>query len=138
MSEQILRDAADADRFSWAALGYFIVGGAEAPQLGDRGEKNLIPRVFRAVTTGGRPQIFGTAYPTHDGTCIRDYIHVGDVADAHAAVVARMTEGAMSKIYNIGTGLGTSVLEVMRTTREIAGIDFAWDELPPVRAILPK
>jgi UDP-glucose 4-epimerase len=131
MSEQILRDTAAAEGFSWAALRYFNVGGAELPHLGDRGEKNLIPRVFRAVTAGSRPQIFGTDYPTRDGTCIRDYIHVSDVADAHAAVITSMAGHEHATTYNIGTGLGTSVLEVMFATRQATGINFSWDELPP-------
>jgi UDP-glucose 4-epimerase len=130
MSEQILRDAGRAEGFSWAALRYFNVGGAASPELGDRGAKNLIPRVFRAVTSGEEPQIFGTDYPTRDGTCIRDYIHVGDVADAHAFVITRMATAELSTVYNLGTGLGTSVLEVMHTTRRVTGIDFTWDERP--------
>jgi UDP-glucose 4-epimerase len=131
MSEQILRDTAEAEGFNWAALRYFNVGGAEAPELGDRGDKNLIPRIFRAVTTGVRPQVFGTNFPTRDGSCIRDYIHVSDVADAHAAVIACMADAELATIYNIGTGLGTSVLEVMRATQKVTSIDFSWDELPP-------
>jgi UDP-glucose 4-epimerase len=130
MSEQILRDAGGAEGFSWAALRYFNVGGADSPELGDRGAKNLIPRVFRAVTTGAKPQIFGNDYPTRDGTCIRDYIHVSDVADAHAFVITKMANAELAAVYNLGTGLGTSVLEVMQTTRRVTGIDFAWDELP--------
>ena len=130
MSEQILRDAGSAEGFSWAALRYFNVGGADSPELGDRGANNLIPRVFRAVTTGAKPQIFGNDYPTRDGTCIRDYIHVSDVADAHAFVITKMANAELSAVYNLGTGLGTSVLEVMQTTRRVTGIDFAWDELP--------
>jgi UDP-glucose 4-epimerase len=131
ISEQMLRDVAAAEHLNWAALRYFNVAGAVSPALADRGENNLIPRVFRAVTSGVQPQIYGTDYPTRDGTCIRDYIHVGDVAEAHAAVAERMADGALSATYNIGTGTGTSVLEVMLATRRITGIDFSWDERPP-------
>jgi UDP-glucose 4-epimerase len=130
MSEQMLHDVAAAENLNWAALRYFNVAGAVSPTLADRGENNLIPRVFRAVTTGVRPQIFGTDYPTRDGTCIRDYIHVGDVAEAHAAVAERIARDEMSATFNIGTGTGTSVLEVMLATKRVTGIDFAWDERP--------
>jgi UDP-glucose 4-epimerase len=130
MCEQMIRDTAQAEGLEWASLRYFNVAGAVAPELADRGENNLIPRVFRAISAGDRPQIFGTDYPTRDGTCIRDYIHVGDIADAHAAVVQRMADARLAATYNVGTGQGTSVLEVMLTTRRVTGIDFSWDERP--------
>ncbi|KMO84782.1 UDP-glucose 4-epimerase GalE [Mycolicibacterium chubuense] len=131
MCEQMIRDVAAATALDWVALRYFNVAGAADPDLADRGENNLIPRVFRAICSGVPPQIFGDEYPTRDGTCIRDYIHVADVADAHAAAVRGMSAGAPSAIYNIGTGSGTSVLEVMHTARRITGLDFDWDVRPP-------
>jgi UDP-glucose 4-epimerase len=90
MSEQIIRDTAAAEQLSWVCLRYFNVAGAVDSRLADRGENNLIPRVFRALSSGINPRIFGRDYPTPDGTCIRDYIHVDDVAEAHAGVMQRM------------------------------------------------
>jgi UDP-glucose 4-epimerase len=130
MSEQMIRDISAAENLDYVSLRYFNVAGTVAPELADRGENNLIPRVFRAISTGARPQIFGTDYPTRRGTCIRDYIHVGDVADAHAAAVQLMETSKFTATYNIGTGHGTSVLEVMKATRAITGIDFGWDNYP--------
>jgi UDP-glucose 4-epimerase len=131
MSEQLIRDTAAAEQLSWVSLRYFNVAGAVDSRLADRGENNLIPRVFRAVTTGTNPQIFGGAYPTPDGTCIRDYIHVDDVAEAHAGVISRMEAGELAATYNIGTGTGTSVLEVMLAVKGVTGIDFEWDVCAP-------
>ncbi len=131
MCEQMIRDVAAATALDWVALRYFNVAGAAEPGLADRGENNLIPKVFRAICSGAPPQIYGDAYPTRDGTCIRDYIHVADVADAHAAAVRGMSCGVPPAIYNIGTGSGTSVLEVMHTARRITGVDFDWDVRPP-------
>jgi UDP-glucose 4-epimerase len=130
MSEQMIKDVAAAEDLDWVSLRYFNVAGAVRPALADRGENNLIPMVFRAITSGKRPRIFGTDYPTDDGTCIRDYIHVGDVADAHAAVVDRMENQQFAATYNIGTARGTSVLELMKATRQITGVDFDWDNTP--------
>jgi UDP-glucose 4-epimerase len=127
MCERMLRDVAAAHNLSWAALRYFNVAGSAEPRLADRGESNLIPRVFRAISTGVSPKVFGDTYPTPDGTCIRDYIHVSDVADAHAAVLSHMGNGGSAAVYNIGTGTGTSVLEVMTAVRQVTGIDFHYD-----------
>ena len=127
MSEQMIRDTAAAEQLNWVCLRYFNVAGAVSSQLGDRGENNLIPRVFRALTSGTNPKIFGGNYPTPDGTCIRDYIHVDDVAEAHAEVMQRMEAEDLAATYNIGTGAGTSVLEVMLAVKRVTGIDFEWD-----------
>lgn len=127
MCEEILRDTARAERLNWAALRYFNVAGAGDPRLADRGADNLIPRVFAAVSSVARPQIFGDAYPTPDGTCIRDYIHVTDVAEAHASVIRRMQGADVAATYNVGTGRGASVLEVMHAIRRASGRDFDWD-----------
>jgi UDP-glucose 4-epimerase len=131
MSEQIIRDTATAEQLSWVCLRYFNVAGAVSTRLADRGENNLIPRVFRALSSGTNPQIFGGDYPTPDGTCIRDYIHVDDVAEAHAEVMQRMEAEDLAATYNIGTGAGASVLEVMLAVKRITGIDFEWDISAP-------
>jgi UDP-glucose 4-epimerase len=131
MSEQMIRDTAAAEELSWVCLRYFNVAGAVDSRLADRGENNLIPRVFRALTSGVNPQIFGDDYPTPDGTCIRDYIHVDDVAEAHAEVMQRMEAQDLAATYNIGTGTGTSVLEMMLAVKRVTGIDFEWDVSSP-------
>jgi UDP-glucose 4-epimerase len=130
MSEQMIRDTAQALGMSWASLRYFNVAGAADPALADHGASNLIPSVFRAVGSGIAPKVFGADYPTPDGTCIRDYIHVEDLADAHAAVIRRMAVSDMSSIYNVGTGSGASVLAVIEAVREVTGDDFPIEICP--------
>src|SRR3954454_15538086 len=87
--EWLLRDLAGAQPLRWAALRYFNVAGAGAPELGDRSVANLVPMTFEALTAGRRPQLFGDDYDTRDGSCIRDYIHVVDLAEAHVAAAQR-------------------------------------------------
>ena len=105
------------------SLRYFNVAGAASPKLGDPGVFNLIPLALRALTSGEAPKIFGDDYPTPDGTCIRDYVHVSDVADAHVAAMLHLQAGGLSATYNIGRGEGSSVREVLRTVADVAGID---------------
>ncbi|MFF2107807.1 UDP-glucose 4-epimerase GalE [Rhodococcus koreensis] len=131
MGERMIRDTAASSELSWASLRYFNVAGTGAPCLADRGENNLIPRVFRAVVDGTRPQIFGGSHSTPDGTCIRDYVHVDDLADAHVAVVERMEDTRLTVTYNVGTGTGTSVLQMMQAIRRASGFDFRWDITAP-------
>ena len=131
MCEQMIRDVAAAHQINWSALRYFNVAGTAVPELADRSENNLIPRVFRAITSGQHPKVFGNTYPTPDGTCIRDYVHVEDVADAHATVVKQLTTDGLAQTYNVGTGTGTSVLEVMAAVRQVTGIEFSCDITAP-------
>ena len=107
----------------WAALRYFNVAGAGADELGDNSVNNLIPMVFKALDQGARPQIFGDDYPTPDGTCIRDYIHVADLADAHVVAAAALEEGSVVGPLNVGRGEGSSVREVMDMVSEVIGRD---------------
>jgi UDP-glucose 4-epimerase len=127
IGEWLMRDVATAIGLDWISLRYFNVAGAGGPELGDTGVFNLIPMVFRALSTGKNPQVFGSDYPTPDGSCIRDYIHVTDLADAHVASVTRLEQGSASVIYNVGRGEGVSVLEVMDAVRAATGIDFTHD-----------
>ncbi|WP_099039549.1 UDP-glucose 4-epimerase GalE [Mycobacterium neglectum] len=127
IGEQIISDVAAAHGLSWSALRYFNVAGAAASELADRGENNLIPKVFRAISSDVHPKVFGDDYPTPDGSCIRDYIHVEDVADAHATVLNQMAATDMTAVYNIGTGTGTSVLEIMAAVRQVTGRHFDYD-----------
>jgi len=103
-------------------LRYFNVAGAAAPELGDPSAFNLIPLVFQALDRGQRPQVFGADYPTPDGTGVREYIHVSDLAHAHLAAARGLQAGAPSATYNIGRGEGFSVLEVPRTISEVTGL----------------
>jgi len=83
---------------------------------------NLVPLVMKAVLGAGPPvQVFGTDYPTPDGTCIRDYIHVDDLADAHLKALDHLAAGAATTTVNVGTGVGSSVLEVIEATARVAG-----------------
>ena len=124
--------------FGAVSLRYFNVAGAyeiaEDRWLGERHnpETHLIPNVLAAATEHRPVQIFGDDYPTPDGTCVRDYIHVTDLADAHlrALVAARPGE---HRIYNLGNGAGFSVREVIEVCREVTGIDIA-AEVGPRRA----
>ena len=79
------------------------------------------------MSTGKNPQVFGSDYPTPDGSCIRDYIHVTDLADAHVASVQRLEQGSASAIYNVGRGEGVSVIEVMDAVRAATGLEFTHD-----------
>ena len=131
VGEWVLRDLATADaQLRWAALRYFNVAGTGAPELGDRSVANLIPMTFQALSQGRNPQLFGNDYDTRDGSCVRDYIHVVDLADAHAAAARRLDEGPLGEVFNIGRGDGVSVIEVFDVVRAVTGIDFAVDVKP--------
>ncbi|MCZ3389853.1 MAG: UDP-glucose 4-epimerase GalE [Actinomycetia bacterium] len=127
IGEWLMRDVATAVGLDWISLRYFNVAGAGGPDLGDTGVFNLIPMVFRALSTGKNPQVFGSDYPTPDGSCIRDYIHVTDLADAHVASVKRLEGGSAAEIFNVGRGQGVSVIEVMDAVRAATGIEFTHD-----------
>ena len=105
-------------------LRYFNASGAE-PQgrVGERHdpETHLIPLMFRAIQTGEPMTLFGEDYDTPDGTCIRDYIHVSDLAQAHILAVKSLLDGGPSNRFNVGTGNGFSVLEVLRAVEKVTG-----------------
>lgn len=122
IGEWMARDAGVAWGLSWVALRYFNVAGAGSDDLGDNSVNNLIPMVFAALDEGRAPQIFGDDYPTPDGTCIRDYIHVVDLAAAHVAA-ANLCEAGASDVFNVGRGTGSSVREVMDVVSEVVGRD---------------
>lgn len=119
--------SATAERFGWSAMSlrYFNVAGAGADDLCDPGVFNLIPIVFRALDSNEPPKIFGSDYPTPDGTCVRDYVHVDDLADAHvqACAYVEANPGAGNTILNIGTGRGSSVREVLEIVSAVTGRD---------------
>jgi UDP-glucose 4-epimerase len=121
IGEDLVRYAGEVTGLRWLSLRYFNVAGAGAPELADTGVSNLIPMTFRALDDGRRPQLFGDDYPTPDGSCIRDFIHVADLADAHVAAAIALESGDTSAVYNVGTGVGTSVKEVFRVVRDVTG-----------------
>jgi UDP-glucose 4-epimerase len=123
VGEWITANAAVNRDFSWISLRYFNVAGAGSPELGDTSVFNLIPMVFRALSNDQRPQVFGDDYPTPDGSCIRDYIHVSDLADAHVVAAARCEGETIGTAYNVGRGQGVSVIEVMKVVSEVLGRD---------------
>ncbi len=123
--EWLLQAAGRAHGLRWASLRYFNVAGAGSAELADTGANNLIPMVFRALDRGQAPQVFGDDYPTPDGSCVRDYIHVADLADAHVAAARWLESGAVSGTYNVGRGEGSSVKEVLAVVRGVTGRDVA-------------
>ncbi|MBO0810794.1 MAG: UDP-glucose 4-epimerase GalE [Microlunatus sp.] len=122
--EWMMRDAGRAWGLRGVALRYFNVAGAGWPELGDPTRFNLIPIVLGRLTEGKEPVIFGNDYPTPDGTCIRDYIHVLDLADAHLAALDYLgRDDRPYDVFNVGTGAGSSVSEVLDQIGRSTGYD---------------
>ncbi|KAB1653815.1 UDP-glucose 4-epimerase GalE [Pseudoclavibacter chungangensis] len=118
------RAAALADEpFSAVSLRYFNVIGSGEPTIRDLSPHNLVPAVFRAIREGRRPRINGDDFPTPDGTCVRDYVHVADLALAHVAAAAALEADApLDDVYNLGSGTGTSVRELLTAIAAVAGV----------------
>jgi UDP-glucose 4-epimerase len=124
MVEKILRWFDSIHGFRSISLRYFNASGAEPNgALGEEHEPetHLIPLLLRAVKTGAPVTIFGDDYPTPDGTCIRDYIHVLDLAEAHIVALESLLAGGASDHFNVGTGAGHSIREVIATVEEVTG-----------------
>ncbi|WP_069812326.1 UDP-glucose 4-epimerase GalE [Streptomyces sp. TP-A0874] len=122
--EWLVRAAGRAHGLATVCLRYFNVAGAARPELFDTGVSNIIPMFFDRITRGVAPQIFGDDYPTPDGTCIRDYIHVADLATAHLAAARHLAapgRGPGDLTVNAGTGRGVSVREVADLVAEATG-----------------
>ncbi|MFG3259670.1 UDP-glucose 4-epimerase GalE [Streptomyces sp. NPDC048172] len=125
--EWLVRAAGRAHGLETACLRYFNVAGSAAPELADTGVFNIVPMFFDALTRGEAPLIFGDDYATPDGTCVRDYIHVQDLAEAHVAAARGLGEGGSKGegtgdlTVNIGTGEGVSVREMADLVAEITG-----------------
>lgn len=133
VGEGILRDYEAAYGLRFTALRYFnAAGAAEDAVLFEEHdpETHLIPLTVRAAMGGAPLRVFGTDYPTPDGTCVRDYVHVSDLADAHVAALERLYKGAPSRDYNLGTGRGHSVREVIESVERIVGRPVAREEHP--------
>ncbi|MGA4841565.1 UDP-glucose 4-epimerase GalE [Streptomyces sp. G45] len=122
--EWLTRATGRATGLRTACLRYFNVAGAASPELADTGVFNLVPMVFEKLTEGAAPRVFGADYPTPDGTCVRDYIHISDVAEAHVAAARRLAaapEGT-DLTLNIGRGEGVSVREMVDLIADVTGI----------------
>lgn len=136
MLEQILTDIQAADNeWNVILLRYFNpIGAHESGMIGENPNgipNNLMPYITQ-VAVGKLPRlgVFGSDYDTPDGTCIRDYIHVVDLADGHVKAVAKLRENPGLKIYNLGTGKGSSVLDVIHTFEDATGVKIPYDMKP--------
>ncbi|MCU1515530.1 MAG: galE, partial [Pseudarthrobacter sp.] len=126
IGEWLLADQARAIGLRHTSLRYFNVVGSGTPDVSDTSPHNLFPLVFQALKEGATPKIFGTTYPTPDGSCVRDYVHVSDVAEAHVAAARKLQDGAeLGTVYNLGSGSGVSVREIMTEMALATGIDFS-------------
>ncbi len=125
IGEWLLRDQGRATGLRHASLRYFNVVGSGEPDLYDASPHNLFPLVFQALLEGRTPRINGDDYATADGTCVRDYVHVADLAVSHAAAARRLDAGeSLEPAYNLGSGDGVSVRQIMDAMAEGTGIDF--------------
>ncbi|WP_329269258.1 UDP-glucose 4-epimerase GalE [Streptomyces sp. NBC_01451] len=126
VGEWLVRATGRATGLSTASLRYFNVVGAASPELADTGVFNLVPMVFEKLTEGAPPRIFGGDHPTPDGTCVRDYIHVVDLAEAHVAAARRLRRAPGAGLtLNIGRGEGISVREMIGRINAVTGHDIA-------------
>lgn len=122
--EWLVRATGKATGLATASLRYFNVAGAATPELADTGVFNLVPMVFEKLTENAPPRIFGDDYPTPDGTCIRDYIHVVDLAEAHVAAARALQDSPGHDLtLNIGRGEGVSVREMIDHINAVTGYD---------------
>jgi UDP-glucose 4-epimerase len=122
--ERMLAECSEAYGLRAASLRYFNAAGADAQAgLGERHdpETHLIPLVLRAAAKGTRVSVFGTDYPTRDGTCVRDYIHVTDLCDAHVRALDWLSTNGRYECFNLGNGDGATVLEVIEAARRVTG-----------------
>ena len=134
IGEWLLRDQATATGLAHTSLRYFNVVGSGAEHLYDTSPHNLFPLVIEALATGRTPRINGDDYPTPDGTCVRDYVHVADLAVSHVAAARALAEGRpLEPVYNLGSGDGLSVRQIMDAMARGTGIDFE-PEVHPRRA----
>lgn len=125
IGEWLLRDQEVAAGLRHTALRYFNVVGSGDPVVYDASPHNLFPLVFDALVDGRTPTIFGNDYPTPDGTNVRDYLHVADLALSHVAAARRLDAGEpLEPAYNLGSGEGVSVAQIMSAVAAATGIDF--------------
>jgi UDP-glucose 4-epimerase len=133
VAEWLIRDQGIAAGLRNTSLRYFNVVGSGDPAIYDASPHNLFPLVFDALVAGRTPQIFGNDYATPDGTNVRDYLHVSDLALAHVEAARRLEAGeTLEPAYNLGGGTGVSVAEIMTAIADVTGIAFT-PELAPRR-----
>lgn len=131
IGEWLMRDQAVAAGLKHTSLRYFNVVGSGSEDLFDDSAHNLFPLIFNALLAGNTPKIYGDDYATPDGTCVRDYVHVADLAAAHAVAARHLENGvALEPVYNLGSGAGSSVKEIMDAVRDVSGIDFDPEIIP--------
>ncbi|WP_210480646.1 UDP-glucose 4-epimerase GalE [Naasia sp. SYSU D00948] len=131
IGEWLMRDQERAIGLRHTSLRYFNVVGSGYPDIYDASPHNLFPLVFDALLDGRRPKVFGDDYATPDGTCVRDYIHVADLAAAHVEAAKRLEQGQpVEPVYNLGSGDGVSVQEIMTAMAKGTGIDFEPEVAP--------
>ena len=129
----MIRDQGRARGLRHTSLRYFNVVGSGSDDLYDTSPHNLFPIVFEMLLKGKTPRINGDDYDTPDGTCVRDYVHVADLAAAHVVAAQRLAAGEdLLPVYNLGSGDGSSVREIMEAIRTVTGIDFT-PEIAPRR-----
>jgi len=130
VGEWLVRSAARAHGLRYALLRYFNVAGADAPELVDPGGGNLVPMVFERLSRGQRPLLFGADHPTPDGSCVRDFVHVGDLARAHVAALRHLDAGGADLLLDVGRGEGASVREVLAVIGAVTGLSTDPEVLP--------
>ncbi|MEU3981251.1 UDP-glucose 4-epimerase GalE [Streptomyces sp. NPDC026672] len=135
IGERLIDAVSRAHGVRAVSLRYFNVAGAASPELADSGVFNLVPMVFERLEAGEAPRIFGDDYATEDGTCVRDYIHVQDIASAHLAAAVRLAEApeGTSLVLNIGRGEGSSVREMVDHILKATGNGNLTPEVAPRR-----
>jgi UDP-glucose 4-epimerase len=132
IGEWLINDQARAvEGFRGVSLRYFNVVGSATDEVYDASPHNLFPLVIEALLAGRTPRINGVDYPTEDGTCVRDYVHVGDLATSHVAAALALTDGReLRPAYNLGSGEGLSVRQIMDAMTRVTGIDFTPEVAP--------
>ena len=133
VGEWLLADQGRATGLRHTSLRYFNVVGSGTDEVYDSSPHNLFPLIIEALIEGRTPRINGDDYPTPDGTCVRDYVHVQDLAVSHVAAAQALEEGReLRPVYNLGSGEGLSVREIMDAMARVTGIDFT-PEIHPRR-----
>ena len=131
MVEEILKDYSQAYPFDFMSLRYFNAAGADLEsEIGENHdpETHLIPLILKVAKGDSKKiNVFGNDYDTNDGSCIRDYIHVTDLADAHVLALEKLLQGHKSEFINLGTGQGYSVFQVIDTVSNITGVEISYD-----------
>lgn len=129
ISELALKNAATGWGLDAVSLRYFNVAGAMNSLLADTTTSNLMPAIRNRITQGNKIQIYGDDYATPDGTCIRDYVHIVDLVDAHLVALKNLTSHNIRgfEAFNVGTGHGSSVLEIVKTFQQLPGVDLQYE-----------